>query len=134
MTTPPTRPSKPWGLFGAGAAAAAACAVCCAGPLPAALGGLGAASAIGALWVPALAAAAAAALAAQGAAQRVPTAVHDVRDPPPLADDSVDAVFAHVLLRLAGDLSGPTGPGAAAGRILREPDPVLLRRPVSWSG
>ncbi|WAL75799.1 hypothetical protein OU787_32220 [Kitasatospora sp. YST-16] len=51
-----------------------------------------------------------------------------------LADDSVDAVFAHVLLRLAGDLSGPAGPGAAAGRISRAPGPVLLRRPVSSSG
>ncbi|MGW4810751.1 class I SAM-dependent methyltransferase [Kitasatospora cineracea] len=38
---------------------------------------------------------------AQGTAQRVSTAVHDVRDPLPFADDSVDAVFAHMLLCMA---------------------------------
>ncbi|KAF4408486.1 MULTISPECIES: class I SAM-dependent methyltransferase [Streptomyces] len=36
-----------------------------------------------------------------GVAERVTTAVHDVRDPLPLPDDSVDAVFAHMLLCMA---------------------------------
>ena len=38
---------------------------------------------------------------AQGVAGRVTTAVHDVREPLPLADASVDAVFAHMLLCMA---------------------------------
>ncbi|MER6628815.1 class I SAM-dependent methyltransferase [Streptomyces sp. NPDC000987] len=38
---------------------------------------------------------------ASGVAERVRTAVHDVRDPLPLPDDSVDAVFAHMLLCMA---------------------------------
>ncbi|MCZ4121748.1 class I SAM-dependent methyltransferase [Streptomyces sp. H39-S7] len=38
---------------------------------------------------------------AQGTAKRVTTAVHDVREPLPLADGSVDAVFAHMLLCMA---------------------------------
>ncbi|MEU5545655.1 class I SAM-dependent methyltransferase [Streptomyces sioyaensis] len=38
---------------------------------------------------------------AQGVAERVTTAVHDARDPLPLADASVDAVFAHMLLCMA---------------------------------
>ncbi|MET7514116.1 class I SAM-dependent methyltransferase [Streptomyces sp. NPDC005480] len=37
----------------------------------------------------------------QGVAERVTTAVHDVREPLPLADASVDAVFAHMLLCMA---------------------------------
>ncbi|AZQ36269.1 class I SAM-dependent methyltransferase [Streptomyces cyaneochromogenes] len=37
----------------------------------------------------------------QGVAGRVTTAVHDVRDPLPLSDASVDAVFAHMLLCMA---------------------------------
>lgn len=37
----------------------------------------------------------------QGVAERVTTAVHDVRDPLPLPDASVDAVFAHMLLCMA---------------------------------
>lgn len=36
-----------------------------------------------------------------GLAERVTTAVHDVRDPLPLPDASVDAVFAHMLLCMA---------------------------------
>lgn len=38
---------------------------------------------------------------AQGVAKRVTTVVHDVRDPLPLEDSSVDAVFAHMLLCMA---------------------------------
>ncbi|MFC9679026.1 class I SAM-dependent methyltransferase [Streptomyces sp. NPDC056948] len=38
---------------------------------------------------------------AQDVDQRVTTAVHDVRDPLPLPDASVDAVFAHMLLCMA---------------------------------
>ncbi|UYB43984.1 class I SAM-dependent methyltransferase [Streptomyces sp. Je 1-4] len=41
------------------------------------------------------------AAAAQGVSGRVTTAVHDVREPLPLADASVDAVFAHMLLCMA---------------------------------
>ncbi|MFD7260081.1 class I SAM-dependent methyltransferase [Streptomyces sp. NPDC059874] len=41
------------------------------------------------------------AAAAQGVTERVTTAVHDVREPLPLADASVDAVFAHMLLCMA---------------------------------
>ncbi|WP_371616356.1 class I SAM-dependent methyltransferase [Streptomyces sp. NBC_00454] len=41
------------------------------------------------------------AAAAQGIAGRVSTAVHDVREPLPLADASADAVFAHMLLCMA---------------------------------
>ncbi|MFC7884757.1 class I SAM-dependent methyltransferase [Streptomyces sp. NPDC057376] len=37
----------------------------------------------------------------QGTAGQVTTAVHDVRDPLPLPDASVDAVFAHMLLCMA---------------------------------
>ncbi|MFH8800416.1 class I SAM-dependent methyltransferase [Streptomyces sp. NPDC017936] len=37
----------------------------------------------------------------QGVTERVTTLVHDVRDPLPLPDDSVDAVFAHMLLCMA---------------------------------
>ena len=37
----------------------------------------------------------------QGVAARVTTTVHDVRDPLPLPDASVDAVFAHMLLCMA---------------------------------
>lgn len=37
----------------------------------------------------------------QGVDQRVTTAVHDVREPLPLPDASVDAVFAHMLLCMA---------------------------------
>jgi SAM-dependent methyltransferase len=41
------------------------------------------------------------AAAAQGVAGQVTTAVHDVREPLPLAEASVDAVFAHMLLCMA---------------------------------
>ncbi|MDJ0344923.1 class I SAM-dependent methyltransferase [Streptomyces sp. H10-C2] len=37
----------------------------------------------------------------QGVGQRVTTVVHDVREPLPLRDGSVDAVFAHMLLCMA---------------------------------
>jgi SAM-dependent methyltransferase len=37
----------------------------------------------------------------QGVDERVTTAMHDVREPLPLADASVDAVFAHMLLCMA---------------------------------
>lgn len=37
----------------------------------------------------------------QGIAGQVTTVVHDVREPLPLPDDSVDAVFAHMLLCMA---------------------------------
>lgn len=42
-----------------------------------------------------------AAARAQGLDSQVTAAVHDVRDPLPLPDDSVDAVFAHMLLCMA---------------------------------
>ncbi|MEU6365131.1 class I SAM-dependent methyltransferase [Streptomyces sp. NPDC046931] len=42
-----------------------------------------------------------AAARSQGVAERVTTAVHDVREPLPLPDASVDAVFAHMLLCMA---------------------------------
>ncbi|MBV6698224.1 class I SAM-dependent methyltransferase [Kitasatospora aureofaciens] len=42
-----------------------------------------------------------AAAAEQGLTDRVTTAVHDVREPLPLPDASVDAVFAHMLLCMA---------------------------------
>lgn len=42
-----------------------------------------------------------AAARAQGLAERVTTVEHDVRDPFPLPDASVDAVFAHMLLCMA---------------------------------
>ncbi|MFK0291944.1 class I SAM-dependent methyltransferase [Streptomyces sp. NPDC090442] len=38
---------------------------------------------------------------AQGLGDRIATTVHDVREPLPLADGSVDAVFAHMLLCMA---------------------------------
>ncbi|CCK24515.1 6-O-methylguanine DNA methyltransferase [Streptomyces davaonensis JCM 4913] len=41
------------------------------------------------------------AAASQQVAENVTTAVHDVREPLPLADASVDAVFAHMLLCMA---------------------------------
>ncbi|MFD7324824.1 class I SAM-dependent methyltransferase [Streptomyces sp. NPDC059875] len=41
------------------------------------------------------------AAAVQEVAERVTTAVHDVREPLPLSDASVDAVFAHMLLCMA---------------------------------
>ncbi|ADP78943.1 class I SAM-dependent methyltransferase [Pseudofrankia inefficax] len=37
----------------------------------------------------------------QGTAERIVTAAHDVREPLPLRDGSVDAVFAHMLLSMA---------------------------------
>lgn len=39
--------------------------------------------------------------AAEGLAEKVTTAMHDVREPLPLADASMDAVFAHMLLCMA---------------------------------
>jgi SAM-dependent methyltransferase len=41
------------------------------------------------------------AAAGQGVAERITTLVHDIREPLPLADDSVDGVFAHMLLCMA---------------------------------
>ncbi|MGA4862285.1 class I SAM-dependent methyltransferase [Streptomyces lavendulocolor] len=41
------------------------------------------------------------AAAVQGVAERVTSLVHDIREPLPLADDSVDGVFAHMLLCMA---------------------------------
>ncbi|WP_374113510.1 class I SAM-dependent methyltransferase [Frankia sp. AgB1.8] len=37
----------------------------------------------------------------QGTAERITTAVHDVREPLPAVDGSIDAVFAHMLLSMA---------------------------------
>lgn len=52
------------------------------------------------------------AAAAQGVAGRITTAVHDVRGPLPLADASVDAVFAHMLLCMALSTRGRAVPSS----------------------
>jgi SAM-dependent methyltransferase len=56
---------------------------------------------------------------ARGLAANVTTLVHDVRDPLPLADASVDAAFAHMLLCMAlstGEIRALVG---EVGRVLR---------------
>jgi SAM-dependent methyltransferase len=56
---------------------------------------------------------------AQNVAERVTTLVHDVRDPLPLPDDSVDAVFAHMLLCMALSTSEIHGLVGEVRRVLR---------------
>ncbi|WP_031486601.1 class I SAM-dependent methyltransferase [Streptomyces bicolor] len=56
---------------------------------------------------------------AQGVAGRVTTAVHDVREPLPVADASVDAVFAHMLLCMALSTKEIGALVAEVGRVLR---------------
>ncbi|MFJ5831422.1 class I SAM-dependent methyltransferase [Streptomyces sp. NPDC093089] len=56
---------------------------------------------------------------AQGVADRVTTAVHDVRDPLPLPDASVDAVFAHMLLCMALSTEEIHAVVAEVRRVLR---------------
>lgn len=56
---------------------------------------------------------------AQGVAGRVTTAVHDVRDPLPLPDASVDAVFAHMLLCMALSTKEIHAAVAEIRRVLR---------------
>jgi SAM-dependent methyltransferase len=62
-------------------------------------------------------------LAEQAAAEelsgRVATLVHDVREPLPLADDSVDAVFAHMLLCMALSTAQLHEVVCEVGRVLR---------------
>lgn len=52
-------------------------------------------------------------------AERVTTAIHDVREPLPLADDSVDAVFAHMLLCMALSTKEIHAVVAEVRRVLR---------------
>ncbi|MFJ9586152.1 class I SAM-dependent methyltransferase [Streptomyces acidicola] len=54
-----------------------------------------------------------------GVADRVTTVVHDVRDPLPFADASVDAVFAHMLLCMALSTEHIHGALAEIARVLR---------------
>ncbi|MGW2646971.1 class I SAM-dependent methyltransferase [Streptomyces sp. NPDC001393] len=61
----------------------------------------------------------AAAARAEGIAQRVTTSVHDVRDPLPLPDSSVDAVFAHMLLCMALSTAEIHALVGEVGRVLR---------------
>ncbi|MFI6645344.1 class I SAM-dependent methyltransferase [Streptomyces sp. NPDC050504] len=56
---------------------------------------------------------------AQGTAGRVRTLVHDVREPLPLADASVDAVFAHMLLCMALSTEEIRALAGEARRVLR---------------
>ncbi|MGY1401314.1 class I SAM-dependent methyltransferase [Streptomyces sp. SS10] len=56
---------------------------------------------------------------AQGVDDRVATAVHDVRDPLPLRDGSVDAVFAHMLLCMALSTKEIHGLVGEIRRVLR---------------
>ncbi|MEU7074671.1 class I SAM-dependent methyltransferase [Streptomyces narbonensis] len=56
---------------------------------------------------------------ARGTAERVTTAVHDVRDPLPLPDASVDAVFAHMLLCMALSTEEIRALVAEVARVLR---------------
>lgn len=56
---------------------------------------------------------------AQNVAERVTTLVHDVRDPLPLPDDCVDAVFAHMLLCMALSTSEIHGLVGEVRRVLR---------------
>ncbi|TCO59306.1 class I SAM-dependent methyltransferase [Actinocrispum wychmicini] len=55
----------------------------------------------------------------QGIEQRVTTVVHDVRDPLPLPDASVDAVFAHMLLCMALSTKEIHAAVAEVQRVLR---------------
>ncbi|WP_405443246.1 class I SAM-dependent methyltransferase [Streptomyces avidinii] len=59
------------------------------------------------------------AAAAQDVAGRVSTAVHDVREPLPLPDASVDAVFAHMLLCMALSTQEIRALVAEVRRVLR---------------
>uniref|UniRef100_A0AAU2K015 Class I SAM-dependent methyltransferase n=1 Tax=Streptomyces sp. NBC_00049 TaxID=2903617 RepID=A0AAU2K015_9ACTN len=59
------------------------------------------------------------AAAAQDVAGRVATAVHDVREPLPLPDGSVDAVFAHMLLCMALSTQEIHALAAEVRRVLR---------------
>lgn len=61
----------------------------------------------------------------QGIAQRVTTAVHDVREPLPLPDASVDAIFAHMLLCMALSTKEIHAAAAEICRVLR-PGGVLV--------
>ncbi|MEU2244975.1 class I SAM-dependent methyltransferase [Streptomyces sp. NPDC018338] len=56
---------------------------------------------------------------ARGTAERVTTDVHDVRDPLPLPDASVDAVFAHMLLCMALSTEEIRALVAEVARVLR---------------
>jgi SAM-dependent methyltransferase len=56
---------------------------------------------------------------AQDVSERVTTAVHDVREPLPLADASVDAVFAHMLLCMALSTDEILALVAEVRRVLR---------------
>ncbi|MEU3483626.1 class I SAM-dependent methyltransferase [Streptomyces sp. NPDC033754] len=56
---------------------------------------------------------------ARGTAERVSTDVHDVRDPLPLPDASVDAVFAHMLLCMALSTEEIRALVAEVARVLR---------------
>ncbi|MFF2146288.1 class I SAM-dependent methyltransferase [Kitasatospora sp. NPDC058190] len=60
-----------------------------------------------------------AAAAEQGLSDRVGTAVHDVREPLPLPDDSVDTVFAHMLLCMALSTEEIAALVAEVRRVLR---------------
>lgn len=60
-----------------------------------------------------------AAAVGQGLADRVRTAVHDVREPLPLPDASVDAVFAHMLLCMALSTGEIEALVAEVRRVLR---------------
>ncbi|MEV6228542.1 class I SAM-dependent methyltransferase [Saccharopolyspora shandongensis] len=55
----------------------------------------------------------------EGLAERVTTAVHDAREPLPLADGSVDAVFAHMLLCMALSTADIRALVGEIGRVLR---------------
>ncbi|MFJ8474357.1 class I SAM-dependent methyltransferase [Kitasatospora sp. NPDC094011] len=59
------------------------------------------------------------AAAEHGPAERVRTAVHDVREPLPLPDASVDAVFAHMLLCMALSTEELEALVAEVRRVLR---------------
>ncbi|MFD9129141.1 class I SAM-dependent methyltransferase [Kitasatospora sp. NPDC059571] len=59
------------------------------------------------------------AAAAQGTAERVRTVVHDVREPLPLTDGSVDAVYAHMLLCMALSTAEIRALVADVRRVLR---------------
>ncbi|WP_316520172.1 class I SAM-dependent methyltransferase [Kitasatospora brasiliensis] len=59
------------------------------------------------------------AAASQGLAERVTAVTHDVRDPLPLPDDSVDAVFAHMLLCMALSTEELRALVAEVRRVLR---------------
>ncbi|AWZ05831.1 SAM-dependent methyltransferase [Streptomyces sp. ICC1] len=61
----------------------------------------------------------------QGVAERVTTAVHDVREPLPLADDSVDAVFAHMLLCMALSTKEILALVSEVRRVLRPGGPFV---------